>query len=70
MYVIFSYQLSCLLLLVVFQGHIEQWIEFASLEVDSNILTWFRPRMGRAAYLPPVSNICGHFSLLIFLIPF
>ncbi|KAL0539812.1 hypothetical protein IC582_024033 [Cucumis melo] len=37
-------------------GHIEQWIEFASLEVDSNILTWFRPRMGRAAYLPPVEE--------------
>lgn len=54
-------------MLIVLQGHIEQWMDFATLEIDSNILTWFRPRMGRAAYLPPVSNICGHFSLCSFL---
>lgn len=34
-------------------GHIEQWIDFASLEIDANIGHWFRPRMGRAVYLPP-----------------
>ncbi|XP_022929968.1 elongation factor 1-gamma-like isoform X3 [Cucurbita moschata] len=37
-------------------GHIEQWIDFASLEIDPNILTWYRPRIGRAAYLPPVEE--------------
>ncbi|KAJ9687626.1 hypothetical protein PVL29_016204 [Vitis rotundifolia] len=34
-------------------GHIEQWIDFASLEIDANIGHWFRPRVGRAVYLPP-----------------
>lgn len=43
--------------LIIFQGRIEQWIDFASLEIDSNILAWFRPRIGRAAYLPPVSKL-------------
>ncbi|KAA8545451.1 hypothetical protein F0562_020235 [Nyssa sinensis] len=33
-------------------GHIEQWIDFASLEIDANLLKWFRPRMGRDVYLP------------------
>jgi hypothetical protein len=39
-----------------FQAHIEQWIDFASLEIDANIGNWLRPRMGRAVYLPPVCN--------------
>lgn len=47
------------------QGHIEQWIDFASLEIDANIGHWFRPRMGRAVYLPPVGPLS---SLIIFLI--
>ncbi|KAG2704263.1 hypothetical protein I3843_06G166600 [Carya illinoinensis] len=37
-------------------GHIEQWIDFASLEIDANLLSWFRPRMGRAIYLPPAEE--------------
>ncbi|KAJ7946558.1 Elongation factor 1-gamma [Quillaja saponaria] len=37
-------------------GHIEQWIDFASLEIDANLVSWFRPRMGRAPYLPPVEE--------------
>lgn len=37
------------------QAHIEQWIDFSSLEIDANIINWFRPRMGRTTYLPPVS---------------
>ncbi|CAM8923154.1 hypothetical protein QQ045_022090 [Rhodiola kirilowii] len=37
-------------------GHIEQWIDFASLEIDVNILRWFVPRMGFAPYLPPVEE--------------
>ncbi|XP_048231783.1 elongation factor 1-gamma [Ricinus communis] len=37
-------------------GHIEQWIDFSSLEIDANLLTWFRPRMGRAPYLPPAEE--------------
>ncbi|KAI8526527.1 hypothetical protein RHMOL_Rhmol12G0003700 [Rhododendron molle] len=31
---------------------IEQWIDFASLEIDANILRWFIPRIGFAVYLP------------------
>jgi elongation factor 1-gamma len=37
-------------------GHIEQWIDFSSLEIDANLLTWFRPRIGRAVYLPPAEE--------------
>lgn len=33
-------------------AHIEQWIDFASHEVDANILRWFIPRIGFAVYLP------------------
>jgi len=35
---------------------IEQWIDFASLEIDANTGNWLRPRMGRAVYLPPVEE--------------
>ncbi|KAF6147834.1 hypothetical protein GIB67_014414 [Kingdonia uniflora] len=31
-------------------GHIEQWIDFATLEVDANIMRWFLPRLGFPAY--------------------
>lgn len=38
------------------QGHVDQWIDFASLEVDANLMLWLRPRMGYAVYLPPVGQ--------------
>ncbi|XP_062097097.1 elongation factor 1-gamma-like isoform X2 [Humulus lupulus] len=34
-------------------AHVEQWIDFATLEIDVNILRWFIPRIGFAVYLPP-----------------
>ncbi|KAI8017767.1 hypothetical protein LOK49_LG04G00637 [Camellia lanceoleosa] len=37
-------------------AHVEQWIDFASLEIDANILNWFRPRTGRTVYLPPAEE--------------
>ena len=52
-----------------FQAHIEQWIDFASLEIDAHLLSWYRPRMGRAVYLPPVSYIL-YFIEGIVLFPF
>ncbi|KAF3959788.1 hypothetical protein CMV_015431 [Castanea mollissima] len=32
--------------------HIEQWLEFTSVEIYGNIVIWFKPRDGRAVYLP------------------
>lgn len=37
-------------------AHIEQWIDFSSLEIDAHLVAWFRPRMGRAVYLPPAEE--------------
>ncbi|BBG96219.1 hypothetical protein Prudu_004966 [Prunus dulcis] len=37
-------------------AHIEQWIDFGSLEIDANIISWFRPRFGSAVYLPPAEE--------------
>ncbi|XP_010272551.1 PREDICTED: elongation factor 1-gamma-like isoform X2 [Nelumbo nucifera] len=37
-------------------ARIEQWIDFASLEIDANILKWFIPRAGFAVYLPPAEE--------------
>ncbi|KAG7981733.1 hypothetical protein I3843_04G011700 [Carya illinoinensis] len=37
-------------------AHIEQWIDFASLEIDANILHWFILRIGFAVYLPPAEE--------------
>merc|ERR1712183_1158385 len=37
-------------------AHIEQWIDFASMEIDAHLLSWYRPRMGRAVYLPPAEE--------------
>ncbi|KAL7002033.1 hypothetical protein U1Q18_003183 [Sarracenia purpurea var. burkii] len=37
-------------------AHIEQWIDFASMEIDANILKWFLPRMGFIVYLPPAEE--------------
>ncbi|XAR49337.1 hypothetical protein NMG60_11032506 [Bertholletia excelsa] len=41
---------------VIEYGRIEQWIDFASLEIDANITRWFYPRAGFVAYLPPVEE--------------
>lgn len=37
-------------------GRIEQWIDFASMEIDANILKWVMPRMGYVQYLPPAEE--------------
>ncbi|KAL1301142.1 hypothetical protein HN51_045769 [Arachis hypogaea] len=37
-------------------GHIEQWIDFSSMEIDANISRWFFPRLGFLPYLPPVEE--------------
>lgn len=50
----FSYFLYFIL---TFQAQIEQWIDFASLEIDANIIKWYAPRIGRGPYLPPVSSL-------------
>ncbi|XP_068636439.1 elongation factor 1-gamma-like [Aristolochia californica] len=39
-------------------AQIEQWIDFASLEVDPNISGWFYPRIGIRVYLPPAEEAC------------
>ncbi|GLT47563.1 hypothetical protein SLA2020_229780 [Shorea laevis] len=36
--------------------HVEHWIDFASLEIDANILNWFRPRMGHDVYFLPAEE--------------
>ncbi|KAL6184392.1 hypothetical protein ACLB2K_045794 [Fragaria x ananassa] len=35
---------------------VDQWIDFATLEIDANILHWFIPRIGFAVYLPPAEE--------------
>ncbi|XP_074567391.1 elongation factor 1-gamma-like [Curcuma longa] len=37
-------------------GHIEQWIDFATLEVDTNIIRWFVPRVGWVPYFAPAEE--------------
>ncbi|KAI3918334.1 hypothetical protein MKX01_041654 [Papaver californicum] len=37
-------------------GSYEQWIDFSSLEVDSNLLRWLDPRMGYASFVPQVEE--------------
>lgn len=37
-------------------GLIEQWIDFATFEIDANLRFWFLPRIGRAVYLPPAEE--------------
>ncbi|XP_058776435.1 elongation factor 1-gamma 2-like [Vicia villosa] len=34
-------------------AQVEQWIDFSSLEIDSNILRWYYSRLGYEPYLPP-----------------
>jgi len=47
-----------------FQAQIEQWIDFSSLEIDSNVNKWLYPRLGYGVYLPPVSLSPQHFPYL------
>ncbi|XP_057976759.1 elongation factor 1-gamma-like [Malania oleifera] len=37
-------------------GQIEQWIDFASLEIDAYTSKWLGPRMGLAVHLPPAEE--------------
>lgn len=37
-------------------AHVEQWIDFASLEVYMNLSRWGYPRMGYGVYLPPAEE--------------
>ncbi|KAJ4717534.1 Elongation factor 1-gamma [Melia azedarach] len=37
-------------------AHVEQWIDFASMEVDANISKWVYPRLGYAVFLPPAEE--------------
>jgi len=37
-------------------GQIEQWIDFATNEIDTNIGLWLYPRLGYAPYLPPAEE--------------
>ncbi|KAJ1392794.1 Thioredoxin-like superfamily [Sesbania bispinosa] len=37
-------------------ARIEQWIDFATMEIDANILRWYIPRAGFAVYLPPAEE--------------
>ncbi|KAE8687417.1 Elongation factor 1-gamma 2 [Hibiscus syriacus] len=37
-------------------ARIEQWIDFASMEVDANIAKWLYPRVGLSVYLPPAEE--------------
>ncbi|XWS55333.1 hypothetical protein CRYUN_Cryun10bG0165800 [Craigia yunnanensis] len=44
-----------LLMFVYLSGHIKQWIDFASMEIDANIAKWFYPRRF-GGYLPPAEE--------------
>ncbi|WCJ18637.1 Elongation factor 1-gamma [Euphorbia peplus] len=37
-------------------AHIEQWIDFSTLEIDAYILGWLKPRAGYSPHLPPVEE--------------
>ncbi|KAM1092651.1 hypothetical protein ACFX19_020207 [Malus domestica] len=37
-------------------ARVEQWIDFATLEIDANILRWLIPLIGFSVYLPPVEE--------------
>ncbi|XXG72142.1 hypothetical protein AAC387_Pa07g1302 [Persea americana] len=39
-------------------GCIEQWIDFASMEIDLNIFRWLLPRIGHMVHLPPAEEAC------------
>ncbi|PNX80415.1 elongation factor 1-gamma-like protein, partial [Trifolium pratense] len=38
------------------QAHVDQWIDFSSLEIDANIIKLYLPRLGFAPYLPPAEE--------------
>ncbi|KAK7328339.1 hypothetical protein VNO77_22443 [Canavalia gladiata] len=38
------------------QARVDQWIDFASLEIDPHLLTLLLPRLGFAQYLPPAEE--------------
>ncbi|KAK2450629.1 hypothetical protein P8452_14178 [Trifolium repens] len=38
------------------QAHVEQWIDFSSLEIDANITKVYYPRLGYGTYLPPAEE--------------
>ncbi|PIN11431.1 Translation elongation factor EF-1 gamma [Handroanthus impetiginosus] len=37
-------------------GHIEQWVDFSTTEIDSSIGNWLYPRIGIRQYLPPAEE--------------
>ncbi|CAL1385630.1 unnamed protein product [Linum trigynum] len=37
-------------------GQIEQWIDFSSLEINANLMSYFKARMGRTPYFPVVEE--------------
>ncbi|KAL5056693.1 hypothetical protein RYX36_037375 [Vicia faba] len=37
-------------------AQVEQWIDFSSFELDSNIQRWYYPRLGYGTYLPPAEE--------------
>ncbi|CAL5199670.1 unnamed protein product [Lathyrus oleraceus] len=37
-------------------AQVEQWIDFSSFEIDSNIQKWYYPRVGYGTYLPPAEE--------------
>ncbi|KAJ0874478.1 putative S-crystallin, Thioredoxin-like superfamily, glutathione S-transferase domain superfamily [Helianthus annuus] len=37
-------------------GQIEQWIDFASMEIDLNLLTWLRLRLGLDDYVASIEE--------------
>ncbi|CAL0309602.1 unnamed protein product [Lupinus luteus] len=41
------------------QAQVDQWIDFSSLEIDSNILKVLLPRVGFAPYLAPVEEVAN-----------
>ncbi|XP_045817584.1 elongation factor 1-gamma-like isoform X1 [Trifolium pratense] len=44
------------LCILLFQAHVDQWIDFSSLEIDANIIKLYLPRLGFAPYLPPAEE--------------
>ncbi|CAI9112355.1 OLC1v1012795C1 [Oldenlandia corymbosa var. corymbosa] len=38
------------------KGKIEQWIDFATTEIDANTGQWLYPRLGYQVYLPPAEE--------------
>ncbi|KAF3947739.1 hypothetical protein CMV_026163 [Castanea mollissima] len=47
---------------ISFQVHIQQWIDFASFEIDANILAFYGPKIGRAVYLPLRMDLASKYA--------